>query len=376
MIGHRVLILAFVAFLSGCQSEPGQPAPAPAKPAQAFQPVKMQPIQVRPLKFSDVIRGGDRVVFVGDDLTQQMYYTRGIASALLGMKPGDGLRFFNGGWDGATAGAACEWVEDLLSACKPTVVFLCFGLNDGKMLPPDDKVIGEYEENLRRLIDKCKAYPGVRTIVVMSSPAVQNGPGPDENAGGYNQTLRRMAYSAQSVAGVKGVLFVDTFDPMRVLYAEASRIRGDGLAAGRLPTEDGGIVLASTILWAIGVTREELEPVGWAPLKPRNMGRVRPALGIELKEPEYRDAYHSRELYEKLRESDAAFFQAWRLSRQNPRARPRDEMMAKADASWFEVETFVRRAYAGVRGAPVAPPPAPASPAPAPSDAPKPAAAE
>ncbi len=357
MNGQRFLIIALTVLLTGCQSQPGSPAPAPTKVAAPIEPVKLQPIQVRALKFDDVIRAGDRVVFVGDDLTQQMYYTRGIASALLAMRPGDGLRFFNGGWDGATAGAAGEWVEDLLSACKPTVVFLCFGLNDGKMLPPDDKVIGEYEENLRNLIDKCKAYPGVRTIVVMSAPAVQNGPGPDQNSGGYNQTLRRMAYSAQSVAGVKGVFFIDTFDPMRVLYAEASRVRGDGLASGRLPSEDGAIVLASTILWAIGVTKEELEPVGWAPLKPRNMGRVRPALGIELKEPEYRDAFHSRETYEKLREFDAAFFQAWRLSKQNPRSRPRDELMKKADASWFEVETFVRRAYAGQRGAPAAPPP-------------------
>lgn len=347
---RRFALLAAAALLAGCQASPG--SSAAAAPRAPLPPMfKPEPIQLEPLKLEDIIRKDDRIVFVGDDLTEQRYYTRSFSTAMLLMLPQHNLRIFNGGMNEATAASAMEWVDDLLDTCRPTVVFLCFGLNDGRGLPPGDALIEQYEASLAKLIDQVKARPGVREVVVMSSPAIQTGMA-EENKGGYNRTLAKFAYAAQTQAALKKVKFVDLYEPMRVAYAEAARAGGDMLTLnGRLPTEDGHTVLASVLLWSIGVTREMLEPVGWAPLKPLDMGRVRGALGIPLREPPYEQGWQSRDIYEKLREADTAFFTAWRLAKGNRKFRSRPELVAAADARWLEVESLAR-SYAGTRKKP------------------------
>ena len=322
--------------------------------------IKPEPIQLEPLKFDEIIQKEDRIVFLGDDMTQQGFYNRAFAAALMGMRPSYSLRFFNGGKDGATAASALEWADELLEMTKPTVVFICFGINDGKNLPPSDERMQAYEDSLTKLIEKVKAREGVREVVVMSAPASQTGDIAGGNKGGYNQTLYRMAIAAQGIAGISKVRFIDLYEPMRVVYTEAAKLGaaqprlaqeaadagGHMLThGGRLPTEDGHTVVASVMLWAIGVNREMLEPVGWSPLKPPHMGRVRGALGIPLPVPEYRNAVICRQVYEKMREHDVYFFQAWRLARPNRPGRDRGQLMDQAASSWFELDSYVKSVY-------------------------------
>lgn len=342
----RAISLAVaLALLTACQSPPGAGRAATAPLTPMFKP---EPLQLEPLKFDEVVQQNDRIVFVGDDLTEQKYYTRAFSAAMLLMKPQHNLRVFNGGMNEATAASALEWIDDLFDTCQPTVVFLCFGLNDGGGKPPSDALVGDYEKNLGKLIDKAKAFKGVREVVVMSSPATQTGLA-EENKGGYNRTLIKFAYAAQTQATLKKVKFVDLYEPMRVAYAEAARVGGDNLTVnGRLPTEQGHTILASVLLWSIGVTREMLEPVGWAPLKPLSMGPVRGALGIPLREPEPNAAWQSRDIYERLRESDTVFFQAWRLARGQRKLRSRPDLVAAADAKWLEIQSLART-YLGSR---------------------------
>ncbi len=363
------LTIVLALSLAACQSPPGGPAAGrietpttpradgampgdgevvagPDNRPQIIPTARPEPIQPKPLVFSETIRKGDRLAFVGDDLTQQQFYVRSLATALLCMNPDMGLRFFNGGMDGATAASAHEWIDDFLATSKPTVVFLCFGLNDGKNLPPSDEVIERYEESIGKLIDKVKATPGVREVVVMSAPAVQTGQIEQHNKGGYNQTLYRLAYSAQTIAALKKVKFIDLYDGMRIVYVEAAKAGGDMLTiGGRLPTEPAHTVLASVLMYGLGITREMIEPIGWAPLRPPQMGRIRGALGIPLPEPEYHLATQSRNIYEKMREFDAQFFQAWRLAKPDRQTRSRQELLERADAAWFELDTYVRGAY-------------------------------
>ncbi len=368
----KIQVTALVLFvLTGCQSPPGSPgagrieakttdAPRadgrmPADGEVVASPgirptvtpsARPEPIQIAPLKFDEIIKRGDRLAFIGDDVTQQQFYVRSFATAMLCMKPHYGLRFFNGGMNDATATSALEWAQDFLDTGKPTVVFLCFGLNDGKNLPPSDAVVEQYEASLARLIDKVKAYKGVREVVVLSSPAVQTAQVDQENKAGYNQTLIRLAYSAQTIAALRKVRFVDLYDAMRIVYVEAAKAGGDMLSiGGRLPTEDAHTVMASVLMYGLGVTREMMLPIGWAPLYAPRMGRVRGALGIPLPEPEYRLAVQSRNIYEKMREFDALFFQAWRLAGPHRQSRSRQDLLERADAAWFELDTYVRGGY-------------------------------
>ena len=368
----KIQVLSLLVFmLIGCQSPPGSPgvgridanttnAPradgqmpadgevvaSPGSRPKVTPTAKPEPIQLAPLKFDEIFKRNDRLAFVGDDVTQQQFYVRSFATAMLCMKPHYGLRFFNGGMDGATATSALDWVEDFLNTSKPTVVFICFGLNDGKNLPPSDAVVEQYEASLAKLIDKVKAYEGVREVIVLSSPAVQTAQYEQDNKAGYNLTLIRLAYSAQTTAALKKVKFVDLYDAMRVLYVEAAKAGGDMLSiGGRLPTEDAHTVMASVLMYGLGVTREMMLPIGWAPLYAPRMGRVRGALGIPLPEPEYRLAVQSRNIYEKMREFDALFFTAWRLAGPDRKSRSREEMLERADAAWFELDTYIRGGY-------------------------------
>jgi|GEM_PF-2795127 len=368
---HKSFLLLTLITLVGCQSQPtipgtnriaaqttdaprkdgdlpadGQVVASPGNRTTVTPSAKPEPIQLEPLKFDEVIQRGDRLAFIGDDVTQQQFYVRSFASAMLCLKPHYGLRFFNGGMNGATATSALEWTDDFLDTAKPTVVFICFGLNDGKNLPPSDAVVEQYEKSLALLIDKVKAYKGVREVVVLSAPAVQTAQVDQLNKAGYNLTLIRLAYSAQTTAALKKVKFVDLYDAMRIVYVEAAKAGGDMLSiGGRLPTEDAHTVMASVLMYGLGVTREMMLPISWAPLYAPRMGRVRGALGIPLPEPEYRLAVQSRNIYEKMREFDAIFFQAWRLAGPNRTTRSRADLLERADAAWFELDTYIRGGY-------------------------------
>ena len=63
-------------------------------------------IQDQPLLLERVIHPGDRILFIGDELTQQRLYTRATAAALLVIMPDADLRFFNGGYSDTTTETA------------------------------------------------------------------------------------------------------------------------------------------------------------------------------------------------------------------------------------------------------------------------------
>lgn len=317
-----------------------------AKPATHVGTIKLEPIQTEALKFSDLCRKDDRILFVGDDVTQQQYFTRSLTSALMGYKPTWNLRFFNGGMNGATAGSANEWIDELLTMTSPTVVYINFGLNDGGNKPPDYDTISKYEKELAVLINKAQAFKGVREVVVLSAPAIQTGKGNDNNKGGYNRTLFKFALSAQTTAGLNKAKFIDLFEPMRLVYAEAAKVRADGLSlGGRLPTEEASTIIASVVLWGMGVDQKEFNRVGWAPLKAVEMGTIRGALGIQTSTPNYTQGTNSRTLYEKLREHDELFFVAWRLAGPK-RIRDRGELIKRCDEVWAKLDTLSRSMYA------------------------------
>jgi hypothetical protein len=274
-----------------------------------------------------------------------MFYTRGVATALIAIRPGDDLRFFNGGRDGATAGDAMTWVDDVASLSKPTVVFLCFGLDDGKNKsgPDAEPLIAEYRRNLGALVDRVKAIEGVRRVVVLSPPAVQAGisESPGASAGDYNGTLLTLTRAALTVAIERQVGFVDLFTPSKEAYLAQLKEGGEplSLGGGRVPTEEMHVILASVVLRDIGVTGEMLQPTGWSPLVPRHMARVRQAMAIRVKPPTIEQAQATRDLYTSMQKFDEAFFRLWRLSGRMPSAPARDRQALAAEEAWGDVRT-------------------------------------
>ena len=349
--GLVIIIVTSLLWLGACGSAPRATPPA-CSPTDGSLTPDIPFLQDQPLTLEEVIQRGDRVLFIGDELTQQMLYTRALACALMGMLPDYNLQFFNGGKDGATAASTSMWVEDLLQLVQPTVAFICLGLNDAASGATDVASTNNYRRDLGALIDKIK--PHVRQAIVISAPPIDAGHLDLESDKVANAGLWAMAEAAKSVAIDRSAGFVDVFVPMRRIYmliarhnaVATPRCQSPRLTInGRLPTQPGHVVLASVMLYGMGVTSKQLDPVGWSPLPPDQMRQIRGALGLQLSAPSLAAAQHSRNLYESMTSFDQQFFNLWRLAPLSHSGPSRQALMAKCESAW----TAVRRQAARYR---------------------------
>ena len=82
-----------------------------------------------------VLRKGDRIIFLGDSITEQQLYTNYVEAYLASRYPELKLTFFNAGWGGDTAPGGCNRLDRDVLALKPDVVTICYGMNDGGYCP-------------------------------------------------------------------------------------------------------------------------------------------------------------------------------------------------------------------------------------------------
>src|SRR5882724_4191578 len=103
-----------------------------------------------------ILKKNDRVVFLGDSITEQQLYTNYVESYLATRYPELQLSFFNAGWGGDRApGGAARLERDVL-ALKPTVVTICYGMNDASYAFPSPEILKAFEDGMRLLIAKLK----------------------------------------------------------------------------------------------------------------------------------------------------------------------------------------------------------------------------
>lgn len=329
--------------------------PVPSNPATP--PAPQAPTQ--PSELDLLLRQDDRILFIGDEVTQQMQYTRAVAAALLAVRPNLNLRIYNGGKDGATAASALKWTDELLDLTQPSIVVICLGLNDAQPLAlavdhaqtlpkprPVEVIEQEYREALRALVEKVRKREGVRSVLVLSPPAVQAGAEDPLTGVGLNQTLYRLSKVAQDVALEAKVGYTDMYEHMHKVYAAAARAGGRPLTRGdRLPSEEGQIVLASVVLYGMGMPAAELDRVGWSPLGPKQMLRIRQAMPVQTQAVGLERADVSRALYQGFRRHDELFFQAWRLAGRHGGVQARAKLLAQAELAWLEAQAMAQRSY-------------------------------
>ncbi len=332
-----VLLTGFLTLAA--QAAPTAPGPATAP---ATQPQKELP----DLHWSQLFHRGDHILFVGDDITQQMYYDRAATAALLAVMPDRNLRFFNGGKDGATARSAQKWIGGLLDLTRPQIVFIMFGLNDGVDPAAGRDPVGSYARALTALVQKVRAYAGVRQVIILSPPAVQPGLNARLDGLGYNDVLRKLAQTARQVAIDQHVGFIGLFEYTHFVFDAASKDQGESLSwDGRLPNDMGHVIIASVILRGLGLTPKELTPIAWEPLMARRMARIRTALAIHLPAPSLEASEPIQALFALLERYDEKFFRAWRIAGTFTGAPPRGLALSLADGAWAQVNEFVRHTY-------------------------------
>ncbi len=173
-------------------------------------------------------RNGDRVVFLGDSITEQRLYTTYLETYLLTRFPSWNLKFRNAGWGGDTSFLRTRGVpatqalqRDVLDL-HPTIVTIDFSMNDAGYGAFKQDLYDQHVAGEAAIVRQLRAA-NVRPVVLTASAVEKNEPG--HNMQGYNQTLEQFAFGDAAVASRDGVPFADQFHP----FVEAiNRLRSVG----------------------------------------------------------------------------------------------------------------------------------------------------
>ncbi len=204
---------------------------------------------------------GKRVVFLGDSITQAGGYVAFTTYYLERLHPkkdfdilGLGLSsetlsgLSEDGHAGGKFPRPClfERLGRVLEKAKPDVVFACYGINDGIYQALDKDRFAAFQKGVTKLIEQCKTA-GVKQIFLVTPPIYDFTPKKDE----FNYDAVMTEYAKWETAlKVDGVTVIDLHTAMRKARdARATPFSGDKVHPG----EDGQLLIAKTILAALGV---------------------------------------------------------------------------------------------------------------------------
>jgi len=200
---------------------------------------------------SDVlISSGDRVVFLGDSITEQMIYNRYVINYFTLRYPGMKLSFRNAGWGGDTAvGGLSRLKRDVLSL-KPTVVTICYGMNDGGYKKLSEGAMKNYQTGMSGLVSELKKA-GVK-VVLLTPGCVDPDRNPDLK--GYNDTLEALGKYVQDLARTENVPFFDLHSLMMDVQNRAKKADPSFtmIPDGVHPSQPGHAIMAYALLKALG----------------------------------------------------------------------------------------------------------------------------
>ncbi|HET6386047.1 MAG TPA: SGNH/GDSL hydrolase family protein, partial [Armatimonadota bacterium] len=196
---------------------------------------------------------GDRVVFLGDSITEQRLYTTYLETYLLTRFPTWNLQFRNAGWGGDTSWLRQRGLppdqalkRDVLDL-HPTVVTIDFSMNDAGYGAFNPALYAQHVHGEQDIVREIKAA-GVLPIVLTVSPVEKHEPGDDMI--GYNQVLEQFAAGDQMVAQDAHVPFADQFHPFVAAINRLRAIDPNTRLSGDVvhPGKAGHLLMADFIL--------------------------------------------------------------------------------------------------------------------------------
>ena len=210
-----------------------------------------------------VLKPGDRVAIVGDSITEQKLYSKYVECYLLACSGVPDLKVLQYGWSGERANGFADRLENDCAGFKPTVVTLCYGMNDGSYQPYNDQIGQAYETNMRRVLAGLSKI-GVRSIVVGSPGAVdQHFFRPGQMMGNqpahvaYNDNLAHLRDVDKKLAAEHKQPFANVHDAMYETMKKAQEALGDKYPVcgndGFHPGPNGQLLMAYAFLKGLGV---------------------------------------------------------------------------------------------------------------------------
>lgn len=207
------------------------------------------------------LKDGDVLAICGDSITAQMLYSVFVEEYLLMCQPAGKLQAMQSGWPGEASWGFRWRIDQSIKPFKPTVVTICYGMNDGAYRPMSDATGRHYYSTMKAVVAKFKQM-GVRTIILGSPGAVDttffdHGPKTRPPATVYNQTLGALTELAAKVAQEEGILFADVHTPMMEVMSKAKAKLGPqypvcGAGTGVHPGPNGHLIMAYAFLKAMG----------------------------------------------------------------------------------------------------------------------------
>jgi lysophospholipase L1-like esterase len=201
------------------------------------------------------LRPGDRVVFLGDSITEEELFPGHVVRILRQAYPDRPVTCFNSGislnrtWD-----ALARLSRDVLPL-KPTWVIVCLGVNDAMQMAPD-----EFERTYDRILTQLRAA-GIQVVCVTPTGFHAER---FADSGQYAHTRDRMlatdrtaAYEAEAVVRLAARHEALCADALGAL--SRSDLPRDRLMANQWhPNSEGGRLMALSVLRALGATRDDI----------------------------------------------------------------------------------------------------------------------
>jgi hypothetical protein len=227
-----------------------------------------------------LICSGDRVVFLGDSITEQRLYTTYIEAYALTRHPDWKLTFRNVGWGGDTSwlrqrahpnenqlfaaddAAQQQMVEDSVGRglardvlpLKPTFVTVKFGMNDHSYQAFREDIFRAYVRSQTQIAKILEAN-GARVAFLTPQPIEDKRPDPDKDP--RNQSLRKFSDGLKEVADKEHATFVDQFDPFMAIMLKERASNPSAVIGGGDAVHPGAIghtIMAWAVLKGLGAS--------------------------------------------------------------------------------------------------------------------------
>jgi lysophospholipase L1-like esterase len=261
---------------------------------------------------------GQRVLFLGDSITQDGRYVDLVSAYLWAVYPDRDVKIVNAGLSSETVSGITEPVhpyprpnaqdrlDNALDVAQPNWVVICYGMNDGIYHPFDDRIASAYRSGYQRILQTIAKY-NARVILLTppvfdaACPAVVKRLSevkPDEPYGylrpyeKYDDTLTQLGKILAEFGSLPVVeRTIDLHTAMAQFLAAAKQsdpqfVYGDGVH----PPLEGHVAMARAVLLGLGEPREKVDHVL------AKIAGVRPPLSNAAELPVPDDATEIREL--------------------------------------------------------------------------------
>jgi beta-1,2-mannosidase len=169
---------------------------------------------------------GDRVVFYGDSITEQHFYTQWVETYTATRFPNMRVEFFEAGVGGDRVSGGAGGPVDLRLARdvfseNPSVITIMLGMNDGGYRPTTSHIETTYRTGYEHILDSIKQKaPDARVTLIGPSP-YDDLTAPPLFPGGYNSVMQHFADVDRQLAQEHGATFVNFNPPVLAMLQNA-----------------------------------------------------------------------------------------------------------------------------------------------------------